>query len=166
MLNRAARALKLKPKTTTQFSQSLQRREIASSITKMPHTVPLPGGIPPDHREHTEGTTTIIIPNENLAFLNPVQQYNRDLSVAVIRAWSEMRQEEAEARYVAKGARGADKRRKGKGKGKGAEEGEVQGVVKQGGGNEESLGAEKVTGVEKDTEPQAGPSRVSSCCRF
>lgn len=109
------------------------------------HTVPLPGGIPADHREHTESTTTILVPNENIAFLNPVQQYNRDLSVAVIRAWNEMRKEEAEAKAKAKAERGGGRKRKGKGK----------------------IEAREHAVAEKDEgaadEPEAGPSTLVSC---
>lgn len=74
----------------------------ASTSTSIPYTISLPGGIPATHRPHTENTTTILVPNANVAFLNPVQQYNRDMSVAVIRAWNEMRKEEAEARWKRK----------------------------------------------------------------
>src|SRR6478736_622734 len=65
----------------------------------IPYTLPLPGGIPDTHRPHTEAKTTILVPKDNIAFLNPVQEYNRDLSVAVIRAWNEMRKEEAEGKW-------------------------------------------------------------------
>ena len=61
------------------------------------HTVPLPGGIPPNHKPHTESNTTILLPKAGV-FLNPPQQFNRDLSVAVIRAWNERRKEELELR--------------------------------------------------------------------
>lgn len=74
--------------------------------TSIPYTVPLPGGIPDTHRPHTERTTTILIPKDDSAFLNPVQEYNRDLSVSVIRAWNEERKEKLEARWRAKLARG------------------------------------------------------------
>src|SRR5208282_6704923 len=36
----------------------------------------------------TEGKATILFPKDQV-FYNPVQQFNRDLSVAVIRTWSE-----------------------------------------------------------------------------
>lgn len=38
---------------------------------------------------HTENTSHILLPNTKEAFLNPVQEFNRDLSVASIRVWSE-----------------------------------------------------------------------------
>jgi tRNA (guanine26-N2/guanine27-N2)-dimethyltransferase len=83
------------------------------SYSSIPNTIPLPGGVPDTHRPHTESTTTILVPKENIAFLNPVQQYNRDLSVAVIRAWNEMRKEEMEGRWRRKKenvARGKEER--------------------------------------------------------
>jgi len=44
--------------------------------------------IPDGFRLHTENTSHILL-SENEAFLNPVQEFNRDLSVACIRVWSE-----------------------------------------------------------------------------
>ena len=55
--------------------------------------------VPPTHKTHSEASTTILIPRDNTAFLNPVQEYNRDMSVAVIRAWNEMRLEEMEGKW-------------------------------------------------------------------
>ncbi len=75
----------------------------ANPNTRHLHTIPLPGGIPDTHREHSEATTTILVPKDAGAFLNPVQGFNRDLSVAVIRAWNELRKEELEGRWRAKG---------------------------------------------------------------
>jgi tRNA (guanine26-N2/guanine27-N2)-dimethyltransferase len=37
---------------------------------------------------HTENTSHILL-SSNEAFLNPVQEFNRDISVACIRVWSE-----------------------------------------------------------------------------
>jgi len=70
-----------------------------------------PGEVPAGYKAHTESSTTILVPDSNTAFLNPVQQYNRDLSIAVIRSWNEMRIEEAVAKQE-------NKKQKGKGKGK------------------------------------------------
>jgi tRNA (guanine26-N2/guanine27-N2)-dimethyltransferase len=64
--------------------------------SSIPYTVPIEGGIPDTHRPHTERTTTILLPKDSSAFLNPVQEYNRDLSVSVIRAWNEERKERLE----------------------------------------------------------------------
>ncbi|CAN6638383.1 tRNA (guanine(26)-N(2))-dimethyltransferase, mitochondrial [Trichomonascus vanleenenianus] len=38
----------------------------------------------------TEGTAEILYPKQNSVFYNPVQQFNRDLSVLGIRAWAEL----------------------------------------------------------------------------
>ncbi|KIK57785.1 hypothetical protein GYMLUDRAFT_45975 [Collybiopsis luxurians FD-317 M1] len=53
-----------------------------SSVPAPP--IPVPDGF----RLHTENNAHILI-SENEAFLNPVQEFNRDLSVACIRTWSE-----------------------------------------------------------------------------
>ncbi|KAL7421561.1 RNA methyltransferase tRNA(m5U54)methyltransferase [Cryptotrichosporon argae] len=112
-------------------------------MSSIPFTLPLPGGLPTGHRPHTERTTTILVPEGNVAFLNPVQEYNRDLSVACIRAWNEMRKEEAEARW-----RGKQDRKKAKGKKKAAAADEDTGV--------ETVVAEGEGAKDAETEP--GPS--------
>ncbi|ORZ10876.1 N2,N2-dimethylguanosine tRNA methyltransferase [Absidia repens] len=38
----------------------------------------------------TEGKATILFPKSNEVFYNPVQEFNRDMSIAAIRTWSEM----------------------------------------------------------------------------
>lgn len=53
--------------------------------TEVPPTINVPEGF----RLHTENTSHILLPNTKEAFLNPVQEFNRDLSVASIRVWSE-----------------------------------------------------------------------------
>ncbi|CAK9786160.1 TRM-domain-containing protein [Cutaneotrichosporon oleaginosum] len=73
--------------------------------TSIPYTVPIDGGIPDTHRPHTERTTTILVPKDDSAFLNPVQEYNRDLSVSVIRAWNEERKDKLEAQFRARMAK-------------------------------------------------------------
>ena len=45
--------------------------------------------VPDGFTLHTENTSHILLPSSNEAFLNPVQEFNRDLSVAAIRVWSE-----------------------------------------------------------------------------
>ncbi|KAH9981173.1 tRNA methyltransferase [Lactifluus volemus] len=45
--------------------------------------------VPDGFTLHTENTSHILMPSNNEAFLNPVQEFNRDLSVAAIRVWSE-----------------------------------------------------------------------------
>jgi tRNA (guanine26-N2/guanine27-N2)-dimethyltransferase len=112
------------------------------STSSSPYVVGLPGGVPSTHREHTESRTTILLPNDNTAFLNPPQQFNRDLSVAVIRAWNEQRIEKAKAKQEANAAKGKGKNKKNKARAaKEAEEGQS--------------GA---TEVENGQEPVAGPS--------
>ncbi|THH17819.1 hypothetical protein EW146_g3072 [Bondarzewia mesenterica] len=50
---------------------------------------PSPIIVPEGFSLHTENTSQILLPSKNEAFLNPVQEFNRDLSVAAIRVWSE-----------------------------------------------------------------------------
>ncbi|KAJ4000743.1 N2 N2-dimethylguanosine tRNA methyltransferase [Lentinula boryana] len=57
---------------------------MSSSVKLTPPSFPVPDGF----RLHTENSAHILI-SENEAFLNPVQEFNRDLSVACIRTWSE-----------------------------------------------------------------------------
>jgi len=44
----------------------------------------------------TEGKASILFPKDNAVFYNNVQQFNRDMSVAAIRTWSEIYLEEKE----------------------------------------------------------------------
>ena len=85
----------------------------SAALARMVSTTPKikPGEVPAGYKAHTESSTTILVPDSNTAFLNPVQQYNRDLSIAVIRSWNEMRIEEAVAKQE-------NKKQKGKGKSK------------------------------------------------
>ncbi|RKP36599.1 N2,N2-dimethylguanosine tRNA methyltransferase [Dimargaris cristalligena] len=50
------------------------------------------------YRLITEGQATILFPDTNEVFYNPVQQFNRDMSIAAIRTWSEIYFEEQKAR--------------------------------------------------------------------
>jgi len=45
--------------------------------------------IPDGYTLHTENTSHILLPSTNEAFLNPIQEFNRDISVACITTWSE-----------------------------------------------------------------------------
>lgn len=72
---------------------------------------PVPTGFSP----HTERNATILLPVQDKPFLNPIQEYNRDLSVAVIRQWARTREDEAKAKWDKRKA----KRDQGQGKGKG-----------------------------------------------
>lgn len=109
--------------------------------------------VPDGFKPHTESSTTILVPKGNTAFLNPVQQYNRDLSIAVIRAWNEMRKEEAVVRHELKMQRQGNSKRskKRQQKGKEAEEGKIA--------------AEGEGGDVKDDQPEAGPSKPVSLGR-
>jgi tRNA (guanine26-N2/guanine27-N2)-dimethyltransferase len=71
--------------------------------------------VPDGFTLHTENTSHILLPSSNEAFLNPVQEFNRDLSVACIRVWSEELNETKEIKW-----RQASQRTEQK-KGKGAE---------------------------------------------
>lgn len=53
--------------------------------------------IPDGFKLYTENTSRLISSDE--AFLNPVQEFNRDLSVACIRVWSEEMNSAKEARW-------------------------------------------------------------------
>lgn len=48
-----------------------------------------------------ENTATIVMPSKEAAFLNPVQEFNRDLSTLAIIAWSQMVDREKKQRFVA-----------------------------------------------------------------
>lgn len=72
--------------------------------------------VPPGFTLHSENTTHILLPSDNGAFLNPVQEFNRDLSVACIRVWSEEWNRAKETRWKAaqeKKAKRPEKRLKG-----------------------------------------------------
>lgn len=60
----------------------------------------------------TEGAATILFASENEAFYNPVQQFNRDLSILGIRAWSKTFIEEKRAKAERYEAVRAAKKRK------------------------------------------------------
>ncbi|KAG1878051.1 tRNA methyltransferase [Suillus subalutaceus] len=56
--------------------------------------------VPEGFTLHTENTSHILISSKEEAFLNPVQEFNRDLSVACIRVWSEELNREKEAKWM------------------------------------------------------------------
>lgn len=56
----------------------------ASTSTTSTDKIEVPDGF----RLHTENTSHILL-SANDAFLNPVQEFNRDISVACIKTWSE-----------------------------------------------------------------------------
>ncbi|KAA1471128.1 N2 N2-dimethylguanosine tRNA methyltransferase [Dentipellis sp. KUC8613] len=83
---------------------------------------PPPITVPEGFTLHTENTSHILLPDTNEAFLNPVQEFNRDLSVAAIRVWSEelnrvkeQKWRQTQERRARKGdnlVEGADKKRR------------------------------------------------------
>ena len=60
-----------------------------STSAEPPSTLVVPEG----YTLHTENSSHILLPNDNGAFLNPVQEFNRDLSVACITVWGEQMNE-------------------------------------------------------------------------
>lgn len=54
----------------------------------MASTAPAGKEVPQGFVLHSENSSHILL-DANAAFLNPVQEFNRDLSVACIRTWSE-----------------------------------------------------------------------------
>jgi hypothetical protein len=79
---------------------------------QQPPTIEVPHWFHPS----SENTTHILLPSDNGAFLNPVQEFNRDLSVACIRVWSEEWNRAKEAKWRAtqeKKAKKPEKRLKG-----------------------------------------------------
>ena len=69
--------------------------------------------IPEGFTLHKENTSAILLPASNDAFLNPVQEFNRDLSVACIRTWGDLINEQRRAKWEKDAERKAA-RRKGK----------------------------------------------------
>jgi tRNA (guanine26-N2/guanine27-N2)-dimethyltransferase len=55
--------------------------------------------IPDGYTLHTENTSHILLPSTNEAFLNPIQEFNRDISVACITTWSEEWNKAKEAKW-------------------------------------------------------------------
>jgi tRNA (guanine26-N2/guanine27-N2)-dimethyltransferase len=63
--------------------------------------------IPEGFTIHTENTTHVLLQSSKDAFLNPVQEFNRDLSVACISVWSELLSSEKVAKSIARSQRGS-----------------------------------------------------------
>lgn len=67
-----------------------------SSLVEKP---PIPDGFQPHH----ERNATILIPRDAPdAFINPIQEYNRDLSVACIKQWAVEREGKLRGKWVDK----------------------------------------------------------------
>ena len=86
-----------------------------SSSTLTPTARPTPEGFSP----HTERNATILLPVQDKPFLNPIQEYNRDLSVAVIKHWSRVKDNELKEKFEKKRSKVAANKEKQKSKGKG-----------------------------------------------
>lgn len=70
--------------------------------------------VPKRFKLHTENSASILLPDTADAFLNPVQEFNRDLSIACIRVWSDDLNEKKRLKWMNKN----QGRKEGKGKGK------------------------------------------------
>lgn len=62
-------------------------------------TAPASFVVPEGYTLHKENSSAILLPASNDAFLNPVQEFNRDLSVACIRTWGETMNREKERKW-------------------------------------------------------------------
>ena len=76
-------------------SRILSQRCLGHMASPSPSSINVPEGF----TLHTENTSHILLPSNNEAFLNPVQEFNRDLSVAAIRVWSEELNKKKEERW-------------------------------------------------------------------
>ncbi|KAI0797923.1 N2,N2-dimethylguanosine tRNA methyltransferase [Abortiporus biennis] len=65
--------------------------------------------VPEGYKLHSENTSHILLPDNNGAFLNPVQEFNRDLSVACIRTWGDVTNAEKKRKREISGERRAKK---------------------------------------------------------
>ncbi|KAJ2632141.1 RNA methyltransferase tRNA(m5U54)methyltransferase [Coemansia sp. RSA 1290] len=52
-----------------------------------------------DFQQISEGKATILFPRNNEVFYNPVQQFNRDMSIAAIKTWRDVTNEAKQQRY-------------------------------------------------------------------
>ncbi|KAG9027167.1 RNA methyltransferase tRNA(m5U54)methyltransferase [Tulasnella sp. JGI-2019a] len=59
--------------------------------------------VPTGFKLHTESSASILLPDTADTFLNPVQEFNRDLSIACIRVWSEDLNEKKRGKWLNKG---------------------------------------------------------------
>lgn len=100
-------------------THQLNRRALSSTPPKMaPRPVPLARsvcdslGLSPTELAFREGSATIVLPSKEAAFLNPVQEFNRDVSTLAIRAWSEQKNEERMGKYKQINAKKMEKKRR------------------------------------------------------
>lgn len=81
------------PKTTIIFAIAFRPlRRCVPTLRSLARFMNVSAGhtpvVPDGFTLHTENTSHILL-SSNEAFLNPVQEFNRDISVACIRVWSE-----------------------------------------------------------------------------
>ncbi|KAH8116969.1 N2,N2-dimethylguanosine tRNA methyltransferase, partial [Phellopilus nigrolimitatus] len=110
----------------------------AKAPSPPPESITIPE-IPDGFTLHTENTARILLPATDEAFLNPVQEFNRDLSVACIRVWSEQFDAAKEKKWRDRNARaaaGEGKEKKGKGKNAKKAKSKLETVVKVESGKE------------------------------
>ena len=72
--------------------------------------------VPEGYTLHTENSARILLPATDEAFLNPVQEFNRGMSVACIRVWSEEMNRVREEKWRERMVSGAEGGKRGKGK--------------------------------------------------
>ncbi|TNY20305.1 N2,N2-dimethylguanosine tRNA methyltransferase [Rhodotorula diobovata] len=152
-----------------QPAQPAEAPDHAAAPDQAADTPAVPEGFVP----YTESTTSILFaapPSSSSqagsapVFLNPVQQYNRDLSVVAIRTWSEARQREKRAfweeglrrKRERKRAGGAGADGKGKGKKRKAQDGEGVEVGAEADKAAEAAEAKRVE--DKAPEPAGEPA--------
>ena len=68
-----------------------------TKVPKQPEGPPIV--VPEGFSLYTENNAHILISSKDEAFLNPVQEFNRDMSVACIRVWSEELDREKEGKF-------------------------------------------------------------------
>lgn len=75
-------------------------------------TQPLSIEVPPNHTLHKENSAYLLLPSENGAFLNTIQEFNRDLSMACIRTWTERYNREKLAHMQSRASKHPRKKRR------------------------------------------------------
>jgi tRNA (guanine26-N2/guanine27-N2)-dimethyltransferase len=98
-------------KQTVTVLHKLLHLNLASCSTVVPRFMANPGqiSVPEGFTLHSENNSHILLPSSNEAFLNPVQEFNRDTSVACIRVWSEELNRAKEAKWRLAQERSANK---------------------------------------------------------
>ncbi|KAF9158511.1 RNA methyltransferase tRNA(m5U54)methyltransferase [Mortierella sp. AD010] len=93
---------RLKQRITQDYATTKTRLySTAAAMADNKEDTPAPAGF----KKVTEGKATILFPDTNEVFYNPIQEFNRDTSIAAIRTWDEIFQEERSAKIAEKRAR-------------------------------------------------------------